>query len=526
MLRRLNAPTRTGRKGVTPLEWLAIAVAIGSSVMVFRARANQAWCAFLPLAVPAVALAGSQVERRRAARAVRAGWGALGGYRAGGPTPWIATLAFVVIPVFLLNMSNNHVEVVGDTSTVVPTAVSLLSEGNADLDEFLEGSWWQRAPVRLANDGLSEFLKRRRGHVYPAHASGMVMAALPVVALARVAGARVSDRVTQLRLEKLTAALMGALTAGVFFLLALQLSPPDAALVATALLAAGSGMLSTVGQNLWQHDGIALGSLTLLLIESRRPGRFATVAQGLICGAMASCRLTAIGFLLPFGVWVLLRSPGRAVAIVGCAALGFVPWALYYFSVYGSPFGPSVTMLEGGHWSSGSFPARLLGVLFSPGRGLLVYQPWLLLALGGVLVGNRKGLSDSLPRGWAAVCLAALVAEVVIVSAWCCWWGGSCWGSRLLMGVVPVAALVCVRPIEALLESRRGRCLVATLAVLGFLAQAPVVYAGSFRWNETHLATQELAVWSWPDAPFLEPFHRPAPGPLPSTRPTAPPRVR
>ena len=40
-------------------------------------------------------------------------------------------------------------------------------------------------------------------------------------------------------------------------------------------------MSTTVAQNLWQHDGVIFGSLIVLLIEFRGPGRLGTLAQGI-----------------------------------------------------------------------------------------------------------------------------------------------------------------------------------------------------------------------------------------------------
>ena len=58
---------------------------------------------------------------------------------------------------------------------------------------------------------------------------------------------------------------------------------------------------STVGQGLWQHDGVILWSLVLLLVEFSR-GRGGSAAglrlQGLAAGCMLACRLSAAVFLV------------------------------------------------------------------------------------------------------------------------------------------------------------------------------------------------------------------------------------
>ena len=125
----------------------------------------------------------------------------------------------------------------------------------------------------------------------------------------------------------------------------------------------------------------------------------------------------------------------------------------------GSPFGPSVEQATRGIWSADLF-ASLLGVLVSPGRGLLVYQPWLLLALAPLVprLRRRPNVARSPePRGWVACCVAVIALYLILVSAWSCWWGGHCWGSRLASEVVPLGALPCLRPLTALGSAPAGR---------------------------------------------------------------------
>ncbi len=495
-------------------EGLALGVGVVMAVLVLRARANMVSCAFLTWLVPALLVAFSRTERMRMRTVVARFWTSLEVYASGGKTPWAAVLAFVVVPSTLLNLSSGHINPIGDTSCVVPTAISLLTEGNTDLDEFQRaGFWWAKAPEGKQLDDVSFFVRQRGGHLYPSHPSGMVSLTLPVVALAKLSGAKLADPIVQLRLEELTSALVGAASLGVFFLLALHLVRPAPALATTAILAVASGMLTTVGQNLWQHDGIILGSLSLLLLEFRNPGRRATLAQGLICGTLPAFRLTAVTFLVPFGAWILLRSPRRAIAILCLATLAYSPWALYYQSLYASPFGPTSTHMAGSNWSASAVSGRLASVVLSPGRGLLTYQPWILLAFTAVIPAVRRSVAclsvGTGPKGWMTVCVASLVLEVLVVSAWHCWWGGYCWGSRLVMSVVPLCALLCARPISALLTTLPGRSLLASLTLLGVLVQAPGAYTDSFRWNIVHAATPEQSLWSWSEAPFFAPINLP-----------------
>ena len=357
------------------------------------------------------------------------------------------------------------------------------------------------------------FLQHQGGHIYSSYPGGMVPFALPVALLSRVVGADFDQPMVANRLEKIAATLVGSLSIGLFFLIAVHLAPPGPALTMTAILASGSAMFSTIGQGLWQQGGIVFWSLLVLMIEFRgdgRPSKGGIALQGLACGMMPACRLTAAVFLLPFGLWVFARSPRRALAIAGVAALTSLPWILGYWSIYQSPFGPSTNQMVRSAWT-GSIGWPLLGVLISPARGMLVYQPWVLLAPLAFVpamrcVSSRSGLADTL-KGWRWFCGAVILFQIGLVSAWTAWWGGWCWGSRLVSEVLPLCALLALGPVTLLSRSAAGRRLVLSLAIAGLLMHVPVVYLGAEVWNDlTNIDHHTDALWSWSRAPFLLPI--------------------
>jgi hypothetical protein len=107
----------------------------------------------------------------------------------------------------------------------------------------------------------------------------------------------------------------------------------------------------------------------------------------------------------------------------------------------------------------------LAGSAFHPGRGLLLYAPIMIAAL---LAARRLG--------WPARILCfGVPLELVLVSArWYGWHGGSCWGPRYLVPILPLL----VAP--AVLAPRR---LAAALVVLGALVNLPgvLVAPGAFQ---------------------------------------------
>jgi hypothetical protein len=492
------------------LQWAAAVLALA---LCCRGQGCPAYWFVLLVAVPALRCLLSPDYRRETAVWFAALWQQFEVYPVRSTrVPRLAVFAWVVAPaVALLSLSNLFL-VTGDSQSVMLTAVRLVKHGDWELSEYVDA---YPAGSSFNPDGtLPYFFKRTPGGVYSSYPSGMVVFALPVAATARLLGARLDDSQVRARLEKWTASWVAGLCLGLVFLLLLHLAPPRPAWVLTAILATGSALYSTVGQALWQHGGVLAWSLLALLVEFRRetrPSAAATLLQGLACGMMLACRLSSALFVVPFGLWLLVRSPARALAVAAVSGIVYVPWALLYGSIYGTPFGPSTQQLHG-RWFAHEFEG-FLGVLVSPSRGLLVYQPWLLLLGAWAIPAVRRRLPGArvpCPRGWAVFCVAVIVLHLVLISAWSCWWGGDCWGSRLATEVVALGALLCVGPLTLLWQSRAGRSAVLVLALASVLLHLPAVYLESVHWNGAVLAQDHLdKLWSWSDAPFLYPLRHP-----------------
>jgi fumarate reductase subunit D len=58
----------------------------------------------------------------------------------------------------------------------------------------------------------------------------------------------------------------------------------------------------------------------------------------------------------------------------------------------------------------------LAGTLFSPGRGLLIYQPWIVL-LAMLAIGRRHMPKSAEPVGWMAFCAVCVLLQIALVSS-------------------------------------------------------------------------------------------------------------
>lgn len=451
------------------------------------------------------------VFRGRVNALVHAAWQEVRAFpAAGGSIPWRALVVLVVMPNSLLLLIRDRGVQSGDSRPVVMTAASLLIDHDTELSEFVES--YTRHRLFTPTDEPPYFFLRRPNGIYSHYPSGMVPFALPAVAAAHGVGADVQDPTVHERLEKLTAAFVSTACLALFLLLALHLAEARTAYIASVILATGSAMFSTVGQALWQQGGVIFWMELLLLIEFRSwqsPSWKSVAWQGVCCAMMAACRLSAGLIVILFGAWLLVRAPRRALAVAAVAGLAAMPWGLFHWLTYGTVLGPMAVQTSGSFWSLGNLGA-CAGVLFSPTHGLLVYQPWLLLLVLNLWPSLCRASQSSrapLPRGWRLWAMAVVVGHLALVSSWWCWWGGWCWGSRLLSEDLPLLALLTLGPLATLLATPRRSRWVLAIAIVSALLHVPSVYFDQKRWYGRP-EPEVASLWRWTAPPFLYPLRR------------------
>jgi hypothetical protein len=186
------------------------------------------------------------------------------------------------------------------------------------------------------------------------------------------------------------------------------------------------------------------------------------------------------------------------------AAGAFAPWAFTYYRLYGQPFGPSMGFLKE-VWHPLQYIPE---VLFSPGRGLVVYQPWTLLLPLLAIPAVRRIDPRTAPTGFTVFATAAIALQIALNASWPCWWGGSCFGSRLSAEVVPWLGLLAVKPLAWVLSKHYGWAVVAILGVLGFSIHATCTFYDAWLWNPLPISSDAFPFrhWDWRFPPFAYPF--------------------
>lgn len=153
--------------------------------------------------------------------------------------------------------------------------------------------------------------------------------------------------------------------------------------------------------------------------------------------------------------WTLARVLAFGLPIL--LALSLYLW--YNWFRFGNP-------LVSGYIEGEEFTAiwweGILGQTLSPGRGLLWYVPWLLLAFPGAA---RLWRQDRVLLGLTA---GSVLLYILFYGKWYLWSGGFAWGPRFLVPIVPLLALL----VAPLLGEGRRRGQMVALALLGLLGLA------------------------------------------------------
>jgi hypothetical protein len=303
--------------------------------------------------------------------------------------------------------------------------------------------------------------------------------------------------------EKFAATLITALSAPVLLLLLKRITSVAWAWCLTLVYALGTATWSISSQALWQHGPAELALVgTLLCLASWAEDR-ASVPALWICGACATCafifRPTNI-VLLPALLAALLfarATVGEHVRLWTLPLLGgliIVSYNLYVFR-----------HISGGYALGGlraPLFAGLAVILVSPGRGLFIFTPVALFAACAFLPGARSARQKH--ASLVIACFVFVLLDVIVIAKWRIWWGGYCWGPRLLTELVPPLIVLMAIGVTVI-ERPWPRRAFAALALYSVLIQAVgVFFYPKGRWDAgpPNVNSAPARVWDWRDNPI------------------------
>jgi hypothetical protein len=342
-------------------------------------------------------------------------------------------------------------------------------------------------------------------HVCSIFPPGITLLALPLLAPFAIADPGHLDEpflVLVLRAGHLAAALIETIAALLLWSVVRRFVSPRWALALVLLYWLGTSVRTIGSQALWQHAGVHLAvALALWLVLAERVTVRRELLAGVVMGLGTVVRQTtgliAIGVArLPWPRVAAIRLSAPIVFAAGWA-IGVVPLLVYDAVAFGAP-------LEQGYGDkpfSGDIASGLYGLLLSPSRGFLVYEPWAIAALIAFgLAFVRPGHVPLRIRGLAVAWLVLLYTYARYAE----WWGGRVFGPRFLDDLAPALVAALAWGIaQGLLARAWARVALALAAGWSFLLfnAAALVYEPS-GWDtvpvNVNVDPSRLFVWSDP----------------------------
>jgi|GEM_PF-949816 len=423
---------------------------------------------------------------------------------------WISThghyvhfnVELVFLVVFLTHFSSNNITSF-DSKWSIHTAMSLLKEGNTDLNEYIE-------LIKTVN--VYYALENIDGHIYTIYPVGVSLIAVPFVFIIDQISARTLSfnldqyvkHVIPGGIELFIASFLVALTAVFIYLITrLFLDNRDSWLV-TFIFAFCTSSWSTASRALWQHGPSMLMltiTLYLILLAARKPWliQFASIPLAFSywirpTNSLSILLLTAFVFLYYrryFFYYLLWALP---------IALSFLYFNLtVYYSIF--PFYYLRPMKLG---ANPDFFEALAGNLISPSRGLFIFSPILLFSIYGMVLKLKHKSSDRLDYflvgiiflHWIAISSFNLLG----------WWAGWSFGPRLFSDVLPYFIYFLIPAVARIPQLKGVRKGILTSIFFCFLVISFLIhYRGATSWDTYawNAGLDASRVWDWHDVQFL-----------------------
>lgn len=322
---------------------------------------------------------------------------------------------FVPMAVFLIGLRYIGS---GDTEPAELLPRSLLVERDLDFNEFVDAADLPY-PYRRVNSRVVS--------AYPVMAG---LLNLPVHAAAQLLQVDLEENRQLLCL--ISASLIVSLSCLLLFTTLLRLRhTAERALVFSLVYAFATCVWSIASRGLWQH------SASLLWVNAALAALLAprVAIAGLFLGLAVLSRPANALLAIPLTIFVWRHRRPSLPPFALMAALTVIISVVYSAAYLGNPLALGQAYRIGGGFG-GDIAVGAAGLLVSPSRGLFVFTPIFLLSAAGIFLAWR----DRQQPLYRYLVVASLL-QVLLAARWHMWWGGSSFGYRLLLELVPALVI-------------------------------------------------------------------------------------
>jgi hypothetical protein len=416
----------------------------------------------------------------------------------------------VFIIVFIIHFFGCKIGSSYDSRWSIYTTMSIIKEGNTDLDEYHE----------MIEQEQYYAIERINNHLYTVYPIGTSLLSIPYVFLMdnffkRSLGIHLDQfiRETSPRgLEILIASNFVALSTVFIYLIGnVLVHNRNFSFLLAFIFAFCTSAWSTASRALWQHGPSALllaVSLYLLLLAKYKP-TYAPSLIPLVSIPLAFSYLTrptnSVSILI-FTIFILIRYRKHFLPYCLWSMIIIVPFVIFNFTVYHSLLPPYYYLPSQLHLSP-HIVEGLMGTLFSPSRGLFIFTPVFLFSVYGMVLKIRYKHIDLLD----SCIVAIIILHWIISSSHPHWWGGHSYGPRYFTDVLPylmyflVPAVTIIPKFTGVKKVSIVFMLVCSIGISFLIHFRGATSWEVYYWNSkpVNVDVKPSRVWDWHDIQFL-----------------------
>ena len=399
-----------------------------------------------------------------------------------------------------------------DSQYSMLTAESIIHNHTPDLAGYRIKNYQADLPFNTIVGKHAYQLARTNGRLLYGFGHGTSILSTPFVATMELFGISPATADRQYNLagevmdQKMLAALLMASLVVVFFRTALLMLNWQWSTLVAISAGLGTSVWSTASRGMWAHTWeIMLGGVVVYILlgnavqaTSIRPALLATLLSWMFFvrpdGAIA---------VVVVAIYVLIRRPDEFTQFATTGALWLTAFVGYSIRIFGTLV-PYYYLSNDPHGIGIYFTQGLYGVLFSPSRGVFIYSP--ILAVVFYLVARYWRSIGDQPLALAAISAFAGIAIASAVHPE--WWGGSCYGPRLMSDAMPWFVLLGILALAAVPDAMRKlpNPLIQASAAMLFLSIVINAYGAfsmeTLEWNFKQRPIRE-SMLDWSRPPFL-----------------------
>lgn len=376
---------------------------------------------------------------------------------------WLLSALFLYGLAIYSPVSNSN----SDPELTLVVSQAVLEEGTIYLDAYQDRLALSRdfAGYRATSNILEQ-----NGHYLNYFPVGPSLFALPFVAAARWLDQDMTLYSDNDATQNVLSGLTIVMVFGLLFILACCYVNEWVSLGLALVFVLGTGVISTMGTAFWTHNlSVPIFLLALWLLARYETEYTATIHPyllGLLIFGAYVCRAAAVAFILPLFLYLLLRvatpllshsklQPTRhrftqvwptirlpladLIKVVLSSAL-CLTFFFFWWRLATGQWVPAYFSVARFQVERSDPLTALAGLLISPGRGLFVYSPFLVM-----IVFLALWLAPALKQHRLRVLVLVWgVLHVAIIVRAASWWGGASFGPRLLVDLLPAWFLLAV----------------------------------------------------------------------------------